>query len=262
MIYVICFAVFVSISCDTSPPGVDERDPKLTAKIINPIYIAPSGLSKLGFSTFSNGILYVPESYSPEKAMPLVLALHGASGSSNNWIKYYNFHEFAEQKGFIFAAVDSKYYTWDLILGGYGNDVSSINNALQYTFLHCKIDPDHIALCGFSDGATYTLSLGISNGEIFTHLMAFSPGFVTITEPLAGKPKIFIAHGDNDHDLPVEGSRDIIVPNFIDMGYDVTYYEFRGGHQMKAPVSNMALDWFLEINSDDYEDDNSEIDDI
>ena len=228
-------------SCDTSPSGVDERDPKLTAKVIDPIYTAPLGVSQLGFSIFGNGILYVPESYSSDKAMPLVVTLHGASGNSNNWIKHYNFHEFAEEKGFIFAAVDSKYYTWDLLLGGYGNDVSSINSALQYVFLHCNIDADRIALCGFSDGATYTLSLGISNGDIFTHLIAFSPGFVTVTE-------IFVAHGNADYDLPVEGSRDHIVPNFIDMGYDVTYYEFRGGHQIPAHASNKALDWFLDLN--------------
>ena len=177
--------------------------------------------------------------------MPLVVALHGASGNSNNWIKYYNLDEFAEEKGFIFAAVDSKYYTWDLILGGYGEDVNSMNTAIQYIFLHCNIDVNHIALCGFSDGATYALSLGISNGDIFTHLITFAPGFVTITEPLIGKPNIFIAHGDKDIDLPVEGSRDFIVPNFIDMGYSVTYYEFRGGHQVSPAASNKALDWFL-----------------
>ena len=241
---IICI-ILILTNCDTSPAGVDERGPKLTVRIVDPIYDAPVGLSKLGFSFFSDGLLYVPEEYTAEKSMPLVLALHGASGSGNNWIKYYKFDEYAEEKGFILAAVDSKYYTWDLILGGYGDDVSSINNALQYVFLHCNIDRNKIALCGFSDGATYTLSLGISNGDIFTHLMAFSPGFVIITDPLVGKPKIFLAHGDKDYDLPVEGSRDYIVPNFIDMGYDVNYYEFRGGHQVSTAASNNALNWFI-----------------
>lgn len=241
---IICIAT-IFVNCDTSPSGVDERGPKLSAQIIDPIYSVSSGLSKLGFSLFEDGFLYVPEKYSPDIAMPLVFVLHGASGSSNNWIKYYNFDDFAEEKGFILAAINSKYYTWDLILGGYGEDVSSINSALQYIFLHCKIVPDRIALCGFSDGATYTLSLVISNGDIFTHLMAFSPGFVTISDPLIGKPKIFVAHGNSDYELPVEGSRDYIVPNFIDMGYDVKYYKFRGGHQVSSAASNNALDWFI-----------------
>jgi len=31
---------------------------------------------------------------------------------------------------------------------------------------------------GFSDGASYALSVGITNGDLFTHVIAFSPGFV------------------------------------------------------------------------------------
>ena len=31
---------------------------------------------------------------------------------------------------------------------------------------------------GFSDGASYALSLGAANGDLFTHIAAFSPGFM------------------------------------------------------------------------------------
>ena len=161
----------------------------------------------------------------------------------------------AEEKDIIIIAMDSRYYTWDLILGGYGSDLRSLDMALQYVFLHCNVDPKHIALCGFSDGATYALSLGISNGDLFSHLIGYSPGYVLRSDHLVGKPKIFISHGNNDYDLPVEGTRDYIVPIFIEMGYDVTYYEFRRGHTISAGVTEKSLKWFLEALEDDSEND-------
>jgi phospholipase/carboxylesterase len=147
--------------------------------------------------------------------------------------------------------MDSRYYTWDLILGGYGSDLRALDMALQYTFSHCNIDPQHIAICGFSDGASYALSLGISNGHIFTHLMGYSPGMIIQDEPIVGKPKVYISHGTDDQDLPIEVSRELIYPTLIDMGYDVNYYEFRGGHTIPASVIQKSLDWFLENPADD-----------
>ncbi|MFC1565833.1 alpha/beta hydrolase [Candidatus Neomarinimicrobiota bacterium] len=243
-------SVLLIISCSTSPPGVDNSDPWLQAHPIVPIFEATKGLTQLGPFGLWSGILYVPESYSSDKAMPLLVAMHGASGSSSNWKSY---HSSAESKNMIFMAMDSRYYTWDLILGGYGSDLRALDMALQYVFNRCNIDPTHIALCGFSDGATYALSLGISNGDLFSHLIGFSPGFVIRSEPLLGKPKIYISHGNMDYDLPVEGSRDYIVPTFINMGYDVTYYEFRGGHSLPAAVSEQASNWFLDSLVDDPE---------
>ncbi len=47
---------------------------------------------------------------------------------------------------------------------------------------------------GFSDGASYALSLGVPNGDLFTHIVAFSPGFMRLPdqEPAGGgrKPKV------------------------------------------------------------------------
>jgi poly(3-hydroxybutyrate) depolymerase len=50
---------------------------------------------------------------------------------------------------------------------------SSITHTLQ-----CTVDPQRICVSGFSDGASYALSLGLANGDLFTHVAAFSPGFM------------------------------------------------------------------------------------
>ena len=251
----IALAMLLFISCTTSPTELDNGDPRLSAQIVVPTYTATKGFTKLGPFGLGNGILYVPESYSPDKAMPMLVAMHGAGGSSSNWKDYF---DSAEEKDMILMALDSRDYTWDLILGGYGSDLRSLDLELQYVFLSCNIDPEHIALCGFSDGATYALSLGISNGDLFSHLIGYSPGMVFSSDYLVGKPKIYISHGNNDFELPVEGSRDYIVPTFIDMGYDVTYYEFRGGHTLPAAVFEKSLNWFLDTLIDDSDYDDSE----
>ena len=229
-------------SCTTSPTEVDIGDPRLTAKLRAPNQIPTKGLTQLDLGGDRDGFLYVPENYSPDRAMPMLVALHGAGGSSSNWSSY---RYRAEERDMIVLAIDSRLRTWDLILGNYGDDLQFLNRALKHTFLRCNIDQEHIALGGFSDGATYALSLGISNGDLFSHLIGYSPGYVISVDPLVGKPKIYISHGTSDSVLPVQGSRENIVPTFINNGYEVTYNEFDGGHQVPATISEAALDWFL-----------------
>ena len=53
-----------------------------------------------------------------------------------------------------------------------------MDQAVHHVFERYSIDPGRIGLAGFSDGASYALSLGVANGDLFTHIMAFSPGFM------------------------------------------------------------------------------------
>ncbi len=228
------------LSCSNSPTE-PSFEPRLAARPGTPSITPTPGLSQLGLAEPRDGLLYVPESYSPEKPAPLFIALHGAGGDSDNWASYY---ARAEARGMIFLAIDSRAGSWDLARGGFGPDVLFLDRALKHTFDRCRIDPTHLALAGFSDGASYALSLGVSNGDLFSQLIAYSPGFLAPDDPLVGKPRIFVAHGTQDTILPVSGSRHRIVPSLLDDDYDVTYYEFNGGHTVPAAVSEFALDWW------------------
>jgi phospholipase/carboxylesterase len=202
------------------------------------------GLSELGLGGTRDGLLYVPEGYSPETAAPLFIALHGAGGSASNWGSYY---QRAEDRGVIFLATDSRASTWDVVFGGFGPDVAFMDQALEHTFERCRIDPARIAMGGFSDGASYALSLGVSNGDLLSHLVGYSPGFHSPSDPIVGTPRVYISHGELDSILPVSISRDIIVPSLRNAGYDVTYEEFAGGHEVPGAISESALDWFLGV---------------
>ena len=146
----------------------------------------------------------------------------------------------------VFLAPESRGTTWDLVRNGrFGPDVEFLDQALQYTFERCRIDPTYIALGGFSDGASYTLSLGVSNGDLFSHLIAYSPGYFQPANPIIGKPAIYISHGNVDRILSVRNTRENIVPTLSDADYDVTYEEFDGDHEVPVEISESALDWFL-----------------
>jgi phospholipase/carboxylesterase len=174
--------------------------------------------------------------------MPLFIGLHGAGGSADNWESY---HARAEARGMIFLAPHSRGSTWDVVWSRFGPDVEFLDRAPRHTFERCRIDPERIALGGLSDGASYALSIGVSNGHLLTHLVAYSPGFLRAADPIVGKPRVYVSHGLQDHVLPVTISRDAIIPALRNAGYDVTYQEFEGGHEVPAAVSESALDWLL-----------------
>jgi phospholipase/carboxylesterase len=147
----------------------------------------------------------------------------------------------------VFLAPDSRASrTWDILVDHvFGRDIRFLNRALGYVFDRCWIDPGRIALGGFSDGASYALSMGLSNGDLFSHLVAYSPGFLRAQDPIVGNPRVFISHGTEDSVLPIAVTRGSVIPALEDAGYEVTYEEFEGGHTVPAEVSEKALGWFL-----------------
>src|SRR4051794_39188708 len=138
---------------------------------------APVGLQLVGEAvTRGNYLLYVPETYRAESPAPLMLWLHGAGSRARAFLSP-ELQAQADTAGMLLLVPTSKEHTWDAIVGRYGPDVAMIDGALESTFNRYAVDPARIAVGGFSDGASYALSLGITNGDLYTHVLAFSPGF-------------------------------------------------------------------------------------
>ncbi len=234
-------AVPMLAGCNSAVAPAAAPSSRLSAQPGSPTIQPTLGLSELGLGNMRDGLLYVPQNHSWDTPAPLFIGLHGAGGAAANWASY---PDRAETRGMVFLAPDSRGTTWDLSRGGFGPDVEFLDRALKYTFERCRIDPSHIALGGFSDGASYTLSLGVSNGDLFSHLIAYSPGYFSPAEPLVGKPPIYISHGNVDTILSVRNTRESIVLTLSNADYDVTYEEFDGDHEVPAEISESALDWF------------------
>jgi phospholipase/carboxylesterase len=120
--------------------------------------------------------------------------------------------------------------------------VTFLNRALERVFETVAVDPARIAVGGFSDGATYALSLGMVNGDLFPRVVAFSPGFIVAGTP-QGAPRFFLSHGRADPILPIDQCSRAIVPALRTRGYEVTFREFDGGHEVPATVADDAMRW-------------------
>jgi predicted esterase len=68
----------------------------------------------------------------------------------------------------------------------------------------------------------------------FTHLLAFSPGFLIPARP-TGAPVIFVSHGVGDQILPIDRCSRRLVPALRRQGYRVRYREFQGRHEAPPP---------------------------
>jgi phospholipase/carboxylesterase len=209
-----------------------------------PAGASPVGLRSLGSDNagFAEGYLYVSAGYRPEKPAPLVLLLHGAGEDARDGLAQLRGQ--ANETGIILLALSSRGPTWDLILdrGRYGPDIATIDRVLEHAFSRCAVDPTRVAVGGYSDGASYALSLGLANGDLFSHVLAFSPGFLAPAGQ-RGSPRIFVSHGTRDGWLPIDSCSRRIVPRLERAGYEVRYREFEGGHVVPPSIARAAAIW-------------------
>ena len=229
-------------SCRSAPSADTARAApgRLVARPVPPTNRPVVGKSALGLATGRDGLLFVPASYDPATPAPLVLMLHGAGQAAEIGIR--PFLPLADVAGAILLAPDSRGGTWDFLYGPYGADVAFIDRALAHVFERCAVDPNRIVIEGFSDGGSYALSLGLTNGDFFSRIVAFSP---CILAPAArvGRPRIFISHGTDDRILPIDNCGRRLAAQLVSSGYEVEFHEFAGPHMVPPDMARAAMRW-------------------
>jgi phospholipase/carboxylesterase len=226
-----------------------EKNPRQQGRLRSRPVRTPVGTAPVGLWVLESdggpaeGYLYLPAGYQAENPAPLVLLLHGAGEDARDGLAQLRGQ--ADEAGLVLLALSSSGSTWDAILGRgrYGADVADVDQALEYTFSRVTVDPARVAVGGYSDGASYALSLGISNGDLFSDVLAFSPGFLAPAGQ-RGSPRIFVSHGTRDGWLPIDSCSRRIVPRLERAGYEVTYREFEGGHVVPPGIVREAATWF------------------
>jgi len=199
------------------------------------------GMHKLGLGGERDGLVFLPTAYDPSRPTPMVVLLHGAGRDADRIMG--SFRDRAEAQGIILLAPESRATTWDIVIQHkFGDDVAFIDRALAMAFDRWNIDPSRVAIAGFSDGASYALSLGLTNGDLFGQILAFSPGFAA-PGLVTGTPRVFISHGTHDRVLPINGASRRMVPILESTGYDVRYKEFDGDHEIPPNVLDAAFTW-------------------
>jgi predicted esterase len=220
--------------------GAGPADGRLRFRPTSPA--APSGRTGLltlpGTHEASPAHAYVPATAHDGSPLRLVLFLHGAGGAAGQAVDA--LRSFADQERLVLVGPKSARATWDVISGGYGPDVENIDHLLETISAAYPISGYTVA--GFSDGASYALSMGIVNGDVFDSVIAFSPGFHA-ARASNGSPRFFVSHGTQDEVLPINRCSRRLVPELERRGYAVTYQEFVGGHAVPQMIKQAAIDW-------------------
>ena len=131
---------------------------------------------------------YIPESYTGEEAVALVVLLHGYSEDPLCPAATCGWADMAAEEGFILIAPD---YINDLTASGVVIDC--IMTAVEQALETYNIDESRIYLTGFSMGGMSTMLTGFANTDVFAAIA-----------PMAGAADISsVAMDADEYDLPV-----------------------------------------------------------
>jgi phospholipase/carboxylesterase len=198
--------------------------------------------SRGGFS------LYIPEYYTPDRAWPLVMALHGGSGNGRgflwSWLRDARSHGAVLLAPTATGSAPSK-TTWALM--GEDTDTPNLERILDSVRSRWNIDPKRLLLTGMSDGGTFCYVSGLESTSPFTHLAPVAATFHPLmaetadAQRLCGLP-IHLVHGRLDWMFPVQvaqQTRDLLSA----AGANVTYRELDDlshcyPREMNAPILN------------------------
>ena len=233
-------AVLTACRDPFDPNAPRGGSPRLTARPGTPTGSVATGASTIALSDGGEARLFVPAAHDGVRPLPLVVVLHGLGGRSADAMAI--LQPFADLRSLILLATNSKAPTWDAITGDFGADVAVLDEALRAAFDRCLVDPDRVRIQGFSDGATYALTLGLANGDLFSRVAAQSPGAL-IPASRAGTPSVYITHGIFDPVFPVDRTGIRVADALISEGYDVRYEEYEGGHEVPGTVANAVAVW-------------------
>lgn len=188
--------------------------------------------------------LYVPESYTPDRAWPLVMALHGGSGNGRGFL--WNWLRDARSFGAILVAPTATGPTWALM--GDDTDTPNLSRIVAEVGERWTVDPKRLLLNGMSDGGTFCYVSGLEARSPFTHLAPVSATFHPMlaaaadADRLRGLP-IYLVHGVLDWMFPVEVARQ--ARNVLtSAGANVTYQEIDDlSHTYPGEVNAALLAW-------------------
>jgi phospholipase/carboxylesterase len=152
--------------------------------------------------------LYVPEYYTPDRAWPLVTALHGGSGNGRNFL--WSWVRDARSHGAILVAPTATGPTWALM--GEDTDTANLNRILEAVKSRWNIDTARMLLTGMSDGGTFCYVTGLEDASPFTHLAPVSATFHPLMAEMASPDRlrglpVYLVHGALDWMFPVEVAR-------------------------------------------------------
>jgi poly(3-hydroxybutyrate) depolymerase len=189
---------------------------------------------------------YVPASYTPTTALPLVVALHGAGDTNSNYLAGM-WKANADSKGFIVIVPEGSAplnpgYTWNT------GDRSAILAAIDDVRACYNLQPKKTIIHGFSAGGIMAYWIGMKDAKRFSGIAINSAnlgsaeainGAVLIPAPWTIPVSHF--HGDQDMNFPLNTAQSGIT-RLMNAGHMTYFHVFSGGHTANAGQAAQEYD--------------------
>lgn len=167
-------------------------------------------------------LLYVPASYDPATATPLVLSIHGFASWPANQMEVSQWNELADEHGFIVAypsgtGLPKRWNTSGAAGEGEADDVAFLLELIDALSQQYTIDPQRVYVNGLSNGGGMSNTLACLRPERIAAMGGVAGAY---TEPAGGcnptRPVPVIAfHGTDDRIVPYAGGAAGGPQNFV-----------------------------------------------
>mgnify|MGYP001201814022 FL=1 len=165
-------------------------------------------------------VLYVPDSYDEDNPVPLVLNLHGGSGTATGQSYVSEMDQVADSAGFIIvypqgSLVNGSSY-WNSMIAtegskGTADDVGFISILIDEISSNYNIDLNKVYACGFSNGGDMAISLACYLSDKISAVAPVS-GLMSFESDSLCRPNqttaVFVINGTADNERPYNGIND------------------------------------------------------
>ena len=185
--------------------------------------------------------LYVPDSYDPQLATPVVVAMHGTGGEGADELQRWK--GLADAYSFIVLAPN--YYDNGTYFDQAGDD--AIFDMLAALEVDYNINRRRRYLCGNSTGGTWSFTFGITQAQYFAAGAVFSGGYTGannfFVQQFATRPiPYYLNHGVNDATLPYSNAQNAYQA-LQTYGHPAGFVTHQGGHGVPANAPSEAWDF-------------------
>ncbi len=201
----------------TSMAPASASPPSATAPSVAPSAgaITPAGLVVGGDRPVT---VHVPASYDASRPAPLLLVLHGFTGSGDEMVGYFQLAAAAEKAGFVYAAPDGTkdssgdrfWNATDACCNFHGSsvdDVAYLSSVIAEIQGELAIDPKRIAIIGHSNGGFMSYRMACERSDLVAAIVSLAGA--TYADPADCKPRepvsVAQVHGTVDEVIHFNG---------------------------------------------------------
>jgi polyhydroxybutyrate depolymerase len=160
--------------------------------------------------------LHIPTGYEQDKAVPLVINLHGFNSNAEQQERVSQMSAKADQASFIVVHPEGlgSPQTWHVGPKAEGiADLQFIGDLIRHVQSQFNIDQSRIYATGISNGAQMTNRLGCELSDVVAAIAPVSGGYPPTQECRPVRPMPVVAfHGTADKLIPYEGQGHLLLP--------------------------------------------------